>query len=287
LLTTTLRRVGPLLALALALAAAVASLLGQNTVLRLVGSGWFLAGAGLLGLACLLVVAKAVRRRNWAGGVQHLGLAVALAGVAVNQHAARAGYFFLEEGAGGRDYCLSRDLRRVEGLPGGFALESLGSRTTRGFRPAPVAWVSDVTRAKSRPVTYNQPFTHAGRQLVLSQLVEPGFLEDYRILVDGEEYLLMHNQALELDYGLRVWSFGFDPAAKKVGLVVGSNQQWLGIGESTVVSGVALRLLESTYATRAGVIFMVNDVRYRFIIFGGFGLVLLGLLPPLFRRETP
>jgi hypothetical protein len=45
--------------------------------------------------------------------------------------------------------------------------------------------------------------------------------------------------------------------------------------------------LSATFAANPGVIFIVNDVRYRFIIFIGFGLALLGLLPPLFRREAP
>ncbi len=209
---------------------------------------------------------------------------IALAGVAVNQTAARGGYLFLEQNTGVSNVFLSRDLRRVEELPEPLALDSSTSILTKAFRPAPVAWVS-TSAGPARPVTYNRPLTAAGRQLLLSRTVEPGFLHEYELALDGEEYLLTHNQVIEP--GLHVWSFAYDAAARRVGLMLGGEQQWLGVGDSATVQGRALKLLSATFAAHSGVIFIVNDVRFRFIIFTGFGLMLLGLVPPLFRREKP
>ena len=71
------------------------------------------------------------------------------------------------------------------------------------------------------------------------------------------------------------------PAARDSGRDHGSGVA----GESAAVQGRALKLLSATFAANAGAIFVLNDVRYRFLVFIGFGLTLLGLLPPLFRRE--
>jgi hypothetical protein len=252
----------------------------------MVGSAWFLVAAGLVAIASLLAAMAAFRRRSWPSAIQHLGLVIALAGVAVNQTAARNGYLFLEQGAGASNFSLSRDLRRLEELTEPLALDSTTTILTRAFRPAPVAWVSTSERL-SRPVTYNQPLMAVGRQLLFSQTVEPGFLNEYELVLDGKEYLLMHNQVIEPSPGLRVWSFAFDADARRVGLMLGSEQQWLGVGDSATVQGRTLRLTSATFAASSGVIFIVNDVRFRFIIFAGFGLMLLGLVPSLFRRREP
>jgi hypothetical protein len=270
--------------LALVIAAAVASLFGPEPVQRLVGSGWFLAGAGLVALASLLAAVRAILHHSWSDAVQHIGLVVALVGVVVNQKAAHRGYLFLEQAAGGRNYCLSSNLRQIEELPGTFALDSVGQQIARGFEPAPVAWVS--TESRSRPVTYNRPRKASGRQLLILRVVGPGFLSEYELALGGEEYLLLHNQVIEPSPGLRVWSFAYDTDARRVGLMLGRKQQWLGIGDSATVQGRELKLLSASFAANPGVIFVANDVRYRFIIFIGFGLALLGLLPPLFRREA-
>ena len=140
---------------------------------------------------------------------------------------------------------------------------------------------------RSVPVTYNRPLKVAGRHVLFSQTAAPGFLTQYEIAVDTTEYLLLHNQVTEPAPGLRVWSFAYDAAEKKVGLMVGNEQQWLGISDSAVVQGRALKLLSATFAAKSGVIFVVNDVRFRFTIFAGFGLMLLGLVPSLVLRRTP
>lgn len=274
-----------MLASALVLSAAVASLFGPQPVQRLVGSAWFLAAAGVVAVASLLATILAVSRRSWASMVQHVGLLVALAGVAVNQKLAHTNYLFLEQGAGACNFTLSSDLRRVEELPEPLALDSLTSVSAKAFRPSPVAWIT-IHDGRSVPVTYNRPLNVAGRQVLLSQIVAPGFLNEYEIALDGAEYLLLHNQITEPSPGLRLWSFGYDADAGRVGLMLVNEQRWLGIGESAAFQGRVLKLLSATFAANAGAIFVVNDVRYRFIVFIGFGLVLLGLLPPLFKREA-
>jgi hypothetical protein len=274
------------LASALVLAAAATSLFGVDPVQRLVGSAWFLTGTGIIALATLLAAVLAVSRRSWPSVVQHIGLVVALTGVAVNQKAVCSDYLFLEQGGGASNFSLGHNLRRVEELPEPLALDSLTSASARAFRPTPVAWVT-VADGRSRPLTYNRPLKVAGRNVLFSQTAAPGFLTEYEIALDGAEYLLMHNQVTEPSPGLRLWSFAYDAAEKKVGLMVGNEQQWLGIGDSAVVQGRALKLLSATFAAKSGVIFVVNDVRFRFIIFAGFGLMLLGLVPSLVLRRKP
>jgi hypothetical protein len=274
-----------LLASTLVTAAAVACLFGSEPVQRLVGSAWFLAGTGIVAFASLLATGIAISRRSWPSVVQHVGLVIALTGVAVNQKLAHPSYLFLESGAGASNFALGRSLRRVEELPEPLDLDSLTSASAKAFRPAPVAWLT-IPDGRSVPVTYNRPLNVAGRQVLLSQIVGPGFLHEYEIALDGSEYLLLHNQVAEPSSGLHLWSFAYDADAGRVGLVLGNEQRWLGIGESAAVQGRALKLLTATFAANAGAIFVVNDIRYRFIVFAGFGLVLLGLLPPLFKREV-
>jgi hypothetical protein len=136
-------------------------------------------------------------------------------------------------------------------------------------------------------VTYNRPLNLAGRQVLLSQIAAPGFLNEYELAMDGEEYLLLHNQVSEPSPGLRLWSFAYDAEAGRVGLMLDNEQRWVTVGDSADVQGRKLKLQSATFAANAGAIFVVNDVSFRFIVFLGFGLALLGLLPPLFRRELP
>ena len=265
-----------MLASALVLAAAIGSLFGPEPVQKMVGSPWFLVGAGIVALTSLLAGFVAVSRRSWPSVVQHLGLLIALFGVAVNQRSTRSGYLFLEQGAGASNFALCRNLRRVVELPEPLALDSLTSVSAKAFRPAPVAWVS-VADGHSRAVTYNRPLKVAGRQVLLSQVAAPGFLSEYELAMDGEEFMLLHNQVTEPSAGLQVWSFAYDAEARRVGLMLGNEQRWLGIGESAAVQGTSLKLLSASFAANAGAIFVVNDVQYRFIVFLGFGLALLGL----------
>jgi hypothetical protein len=274
-----------LLASALVLTAAVASLFGPEPVQRAVGSVWFLLGAALVTVSSLLAGVLALRRGSWPGAIQHLGLVIAVAGIGVNQRAAHNGYLYLEQAAGPGNFCLSQDLRRIEELPVAVALDSVGSLAAKAFRPAPLVWLT-AGSAGSLPVTYNRPLPVAGRRLLLARIVEPGFLQEYELAVGPDTYLLQHNQITEPVPGLRLWSFAYDAAAGKVGLVLGKEERWFAAGDSAAVAGTAVRVLETTFAANAGAIFIVNDVRYRLIVFLGFGLMLLGLVPPLFRKES-
>jgi len=273
-----------LLASALVLAAAMGSLFGPEPVQKLVGSPLFLIGTGIVALGSLLAAAIAVSRRAWPSVIKHAGLVIALLGVAVNQRSAHSGYLFLEQGAGASNFALSRSLRRVEDLPEPLALDSLTSIGAKAFRPAPVAWVT-AAEGRSVPVTHNHPLGLAGRQVLLSQIAAPGFLHEYEIALGETEYLLLHNQVTEPSPGIHLWSFGYDAEAGRVGLMLDNEQRWLGIGESAEVRGQVLKLMSATFAANPGAILVLNDVRYRSLVFIGFGLVLLGLLPPLFRRE--
>lgn len=266
--------------------AAFASLFGSEPAQRLTGSAWFLAGAGVVALAGLLAAILAFARRSWVNAVQHLGLVVSLTGIAINQRAAHNDYLFLERGAGISNLALSRNFRQVEALPQPLALDSLTSVSAKAFQAAPVAWVT-ADHGRSLPVTYNRPLKIAGRQVLVTQVAAPGFLTEYEVAVDGSEYLLLYNQVTEPAAGLRLSSFAYDAEAHRVGLLLDNEQRWLGMGESATVQGRALKLVSATFAANVGAVFAVNDVRYRFIIFIGFGLVLLGLLPPLFRKDAP
>ena len=281
-----LRRAPPLVAAGLVLVAAAASLFGSEPVHRIVGSAWFLAGTGIVALTALCAAIIALRSRSWPSAVQHLGILVALVGIFVNQRAAHSSYLFLQQGTGAGKVALGRDLRRVEELPQPLALDSLTTAVARAFQPAPVAWMT-AGDGRSVPVTYSRPLRIAGRQMLLTQIAAPGFLTEYEVAAGGSEYLLLHNQVAEPWPGMRLSSFAYDAEAGRVGLLVGGEQHWLGIGESTAVNGRSVQLVAADFAPNFGALFVVNDARYRFIVFVGFGLVLLGLLPPLFRREDP
>lgn len=276
-----------MLASALVSIASVASLFGPSEVARMVGSSWFVSVTALVTLTSLTAAIVAAGRRDWANLLLHAGLVISLAGVAVNQAIPRGGYLFLEQAGGTANFYLDRDLKRIGELPFSAGLDSFSGRVARGFRPSMVAWVSATTGSKTinRAVTYNQPLTFGGRQLTFARMVEPGFLLQYELSVGKEQYLLMHNQVARPEGGPNIWSFAYDAEERRVGFMVGGVEQWLSTGQSAAVGGTALKLESASYAARPGVILGVNDTRFRFIIFAGFALVLLGLLPPLLNRE--
>ncbi|MEO0085455.1 MAG: hypothetical protein ABIK37_02360 [candidate division WOR-3 bacterium] len=276
----------PLVALLLVTTAALASLFGPDQVQKLAGSWWFVAGWCLCGLGGLVAAVRLLRQRRPTAALAHFGLTLGIAGIFLNQTSSRGGYLFLRTGAGAKSFCLARNLERVVELPFSVRLDSLGVRTRRGFRPAPVAFVQGTAGAKdfAALLTWNRTVTVRGCRLMLSQVVEPGFLEDYELVVDEDEYLLLHNQRVRVRPGLEVSSFGFDAEGRQVGLLVNRTRQWLAVGDSAVVEGARLRLTAAHFAPAAGAIFVVNDVRLRPVLFIGFGLVLLGLLGRTIRR---
>jgi hypothetical protein len=283
-----IRRGGPLLALVLIAVAAVASLFGSAEVQRVCGSVWFIGAAGLCSLGGLAAGVVALRGRRVLAALPHVGLVLGLAGVVLNQVAGHGGYQFLPVGTGARNYCLARNLRQIEELPFSIRLDSIGTRTSRGFRPAPVVFVSGTSDSSGfqAALTYNRTITVAGYRLMLSQVVEPGFLDEYELTIDSSEFALLHNQHVQPRPGLTVWSFGFDTEQGKVGLLVNRTQQWLTVGDSATVEGARLQLTAASFSPAMGAILIANDVRLRSVLFIGFGLVLVGLLVPLFKKET-
>ncbi len=284
-----LRTAGPLVALALATAAAVASVFGLDEVQKVAGSWWFVAAACLCGLSGLVGAVRLIGQRRRTAALSHFGLALGIVGILLNQTLSRGGYLFLPVGAGARNYCLAQNLKGVVELPFSVRLDSLGVRTSRGFRPAPAALIRATagTKAFAASLTWNHTVTVDGYRLVLSRVVEQGFLEEYELAVGEDEYSLLHNQRVRLRPGLEVTSFGFDVEHKQVGLVVNNTRQWLAVGDSAAVEGARLRLTAASFAPAVGAVFVANDVRLRPVLFIGFGLVLLGLLGEALRRAEP
>jgi hypothetical protein len=283
-----LRWLGPLLTLLLVAAAALASLFGPAAVERLAGSIPFIAAAGLLAvLGAWVGIAGLIRRpqRNVASALIHLGLALGIAGVAVNQHWSAAGYLFLESGAGPANAYLSRDFATLEILETPLALDSLAGHTARGFRPAVVAFLG--TAAGSHPAGYNRPFRVGDLEVVYQGTADPGFLREYELNVNDESYLLLHNQRVSLRDGRSLWSFAVDPAERKVGLALGSRQVWLSPDAPVTEDSTRLELVDLSLSTTTGALFVVRDSRLRPLIFAGFGLALLGLLLAALRRRVP
>jgi hypothetical protein len=284
LLTRLLRRGGPLLALALVCAAAAASLFGTETARRIAGSPVFIAIAALITVASLASSVMSLTGRRWTAALLHGGLAVALAGVAVNQRLCRPGFLFLEMAGPAKNCYISSDLSRLELLPASVRLDSLAMHTARGFRPAPVAHTT-AEPGPSVGVTWNRPLELPGRRLMLSRLTEPGFLDEYELALDSAEFLLLHNQIAVPASGVALASFAFDAEQARVGLRLNQTEAWLGIGETATIAGHRLSLRSASFARSMGVIYAVNDTRFRLIIFAGFALSLLGLLGPLLRRK--
>ncbi len=284
-----LRTTGPGLAAALTTVTAVASLAGPNQVRQISGAWWFVAAACLCGILSLAAAVLLLRQRRLAAALLHTGLALGIAGAMLSQTLAGGGYLFLSAGGRARNFSLARNLSRLEELPFSVQLDSLGILHRRGFRPAPSAFVRACAGENgiAGVLTWNRPLTLGGRRLVLSRVVERGFLEEYELVVDETEYLLLHNQRARPRPGVQVASFGFDAAAQQVGLLVNGTRRWLAVGDSATVEGTKLMLAAASFAPAAGAVFVVNDVRFRPVLFIGFGFVLIGLLAPLFRKAGP
>jgi hypothetical protein len=265
--------------------AAVASLFGPDSVQLVTRSIWFIIGAAALGALSLAAGIIALVRRRLPSALLHLGIVLALVGVGVDARFSRSGYLYLEVGAPSSSLFLSRDFRFIEQLRFELRLDSTATHQSRGFRPAPVA-VLELGRTRPT-VTYNQPAVSNGRRLLLTQTVEPGFLLEYGLTAGADEYVLLHNQQAAITPGTTIWSFAFDAAEQRVGLLAGSRQVWLGIGDTATVAGTPLQLTSASFAANSGAIFAVNDVRYRPVIFAGLLLSLFGLAATLLRRESP
>jgi hypothetical protein len=282
-------RVGPALVVSLATVAALASLSGSDTVQRAAGACWFVGAAVLAGLAALVAAAVLLGQRRPAAALPHIGFVLGLASVILSQNGRPGGYLFLPAQGGGRDYCLSQDRTRLIEQPLRVVLDSVGTRHRRGFRPGPVAFVrgSAGRQQLTASLAYNRTLACAGYRLALSRVVAAGFLDEYELVVDSSEFLLLHNQRIVPRPGLDVWSFDFDAEQQKVGLLVNRTRQWLSVGDSATVEGAWLKLTAASFTPTPGAIFSVADVRLRPVLFIGFALMLAGLVLVLGRKEGP
>ncbi len=288
MLSRWLSRLGPLAVVVLAGVAAWASLFGQERVSRLAGSVPFLAAGAVVGLAGLWVGLRALLRRRGrsvASGLVHLGLALGIAGAAANELWSRSGFLLLEAGGGTADAYLERGFERLAALARPVALDSLGVRRRRGFQPAPVAYVSVAGRGIAQAVGYNRPLRIDGRELVFAGVVESGFLREYELSVDGDTYLLVHGQRVRLADGRQLASFAVDPEEGTLGLRAGGDTAWLRPGEERQLGPSRVAVAGFSVARARGAAFVVRDSRLRPLVFGGFGLTLLGMLLSVWRRR--
>ncbi|MEO0086047.1 MAG: hypothetical protein ABIK37_05395 [candidate division WOR-3 bacterium] len=283
-----LSRLAMLPAMLLAAVAAGASLRGEDAAARIVGSGWFVLLAGAVVLLALVAAVNAAIRRP-AGRLSiiavHLGLAVGPAGVALNQLQTSSGYLLLEAGTGSQSFFLNRNLREVRPLPFGIALDSVTELNRRGYRPAPLAWVS-AGQSVSAPVAHSRPLQRGGFALLLLRRIEPGTPTEVELSLDGAEYLLLHNQHTRLADGRDVWSCSYDIGMRKLGLAVGDTLVWLASGDTLRLGSATIALGPVRLARQPGAAFAVRFARLRPLVFAGFGLTLLGAAGMLFRKET-
>lgn len=267
--------------------AAAISLRGEEAPTRLVGSGWFVSVTGGIVVLALLAALRAVVRRpaGWPAILAvHLGLAVGLAGVGLNQRHASSGYLLLEAGAGPQGFFLDQNLREIRPLFCAVQLDSITEVARRGFQPAPLAWVS-AEHTGSTPVAYSHPLQLAGFSLLLLRPVESGTPLEVELSLDDTDYLLLHNQHARLADGRDVWSWSHDPRMRKLGLAVGDTLVWLASGESLHVNGVNMALRSVRLSRQPGAAFVVRFARLRPLVFAGFGMMLAGALGLLLWKE--
>lgn len=272
----------------LAGAAAFASIRGEEAAGRIAGSGWFLLLAGVVLIQALGAAVGALVRRpaGWPWLLAaHLGLAVGLLGVGLNQLPAGSGWLLLEAGAGPQNFCLDRSRRAVRPLPFAVRLDSLTAAEWRGFRPAPVAWLS-AGPASPAPVTYSRPLQHAGLALLLLRPVGPGTPLEFSLSLDGTDYLLLHNQHARTADGRDVWSCAWDSEQRRLALAVGDSLVWLAPGDTLRIGSATIALGPVRLSRRPGAVFAVRSGRRRPLVFAGFALMLLGAAGTFFRRET-
>jgi hypothetical protein len=148
---------------------------------------------------------------------------------------------------------------------------------SRSVRPAAVTWLN--SGFGSVPVTRSQPLVGKGFRLMLSQVVDPGFPRSREPGVGDDSCLLCHNRRVRLKDGTEAWTHEFDSDSARLAFAFGGRTAWLGIGDSLVAGGARLVLKPGDFSRAEGAVFTVLDTRRRPVIFAGFGLALLGLIP--------
>lgn len=288
MISNWLRWLGPIFLLGLIAFVAIASLINSETTQRLVNSIFF-SGTILIiigfGLITNLIAFQKRNLQSYSRIIVHLGLAIGFVGVWLNQTKTQNGYLFLESSGKAKNFYLNKNLKVIDELPISLKLDSISYKYQKGFNPAPNAWLQ-INRNTYKSLTYNRPFDYKNRQFLLSNMIDPGFPHNYELLVNNQPYTLLHNQRLNLSDGLTIWSYAYDSEAKQIGLMVDEQLEWLNLRD-TLLKGNSIIILESTdFAQHHGVILLVKEIHLRFIIFLGFGLMLIGLIPNLFEKKV-
>jgi hypothetical protein len=272
-------------------AVAVVSLSGTEKTDAITHSKPFLVFGIIIIIRSLGAVASSVRNKSNIKRIAnifiHLGVVLGLAGVLLNERSPHNGYVFLELEQGGKNFYLNRNLKTINELPGILQLDSITDKYTKAFSAAPVAHLHYCLEKETSAVTlsFNKPFNYLGQQLLFSNIVEPGFPHSYTIIINNEQYLLLHNQRLQLPDKKIIFSHAYDAADSRLGYFLGQNEYWLQAGQSRQIDNCSITLESVNFSRNPGVILMVKDITLRYLIYAGFGIMLLGLFIYLFDKK--
>lgn len=277
---------GPIVLIGLIALVAIASSISAEITLPIVNSVLFIGTIIIVICTGLFANLFSFGKKNfltYAQTIVHIGLAIGLIGIWLNQTRNQNGYLFLEASGSAKNYYLNKNLKTIDELPIALRIDSITSKYQKGFNPAPIVWLDYNNTQKI--LTYNHPFYFQGIQFLPTNVVDPGFPHAYEITINNQSYSLLHNQKLRLANGTEIWSNAFDPEAKSIGLMVMNRQEGLSLGD-TLRLGSSVIVLESVdFAQHHGAILLVKDISLRFIIYLGFGLMLIVLIPILFKKR--
>jgi hypothetical protein len=281
---------GPLLALIVVIFIAIISIIRPEKIQSITGSVWFFIIGVIIAirsLSAIFTISDASRIRRRSSVIIHLGIVIGLIGVFTNERSHKNGYIFLELAGSGKNIYLTKNFKAIDELPFNIRLDSITSKSIKGFQDAPNAWINYTTdhQSVSSFLTYNHPANYQGCQLLLSNLIEPGFPHSYELLIDNDQYQLLHNQKVELPNKLILWSFAYDTDEKQIGLLINNQEHWFQIGESKQINNSVITIQSIDFAQNQGVIFLVKNLRLRPVIFIGFALMLIGLVPLIFEKR--
>ena len=287
MISNWLRWFGPILLLGLITLVAITSIISSKATQPVVNSIFFFGTILILIGIGLITSLFSFQKRNiltFSQIIVHIGLALGFVGVWLHQTKTQSGYLFLESSGKAKNFYLNKNLKVIDELPVVLKLDSISYKYQKGFNPAPIAWIN-TSHHIEKGLTYNHPFYYNNRQFLLTNIIDPGFPHNYELLVNNQPYNLIHNQKLRLSEGTTIWSYAYDSEAKQMGLMVENRLEWLGFNDTLCLENSVIVLESVNFAQQPGVIILVKDISLRFIIFFGFGLMLIGLIPSLFEKK--
>ncbi len=288
MISNWLRWLGPIFLLGLIAIVAITSVISSETTQQVVNSIFFIGIILFIVGFGLIINLSSFQKKNfqtYSRIIIHIGLAIGIIGVWLNQTKTQSGYLFLESSGKTKNFYLNKNLKVIDELPISLKLDSISYKYQKGFNPAPIAWLQ-INNNTYISLTYNRPFYYKSQQFLLNNMVNPGFPHNYELSVNNQPYTLLHNQKLKLSDGTTIWSYAYDYEAKKMGLMVDDQLEWLNLGD-TLRKGNSIIILKSAdFAQFHGVILLVKEIHHRYLIFLGFGLTLIGLIPNLFEKKV-